>query len=84
MPKTPRISIPLAVRELVLQRDNYQCQSCGKQGQCVGLQIDHIIPLALGGSNDLSNFQVLCGPCNRRKRDRLDPRFQRRFTGSVQ
>jgi 5-methylcytosine-specific restriction endonuclease McrA len=30
-------------------------------------EIDHVIPLALGGCNDVSNLQLLCPTCNRRK-----------------
>ena len=28
---------------------------------------DHILPLALGGTNDPANIQLLCKPCNQRK-----------------
>ncbi|NET87405.1 MAG: HNH endonuclease [Kamptonema sp. SIO1D9] len=80
MAKTPRIFIPLVVRKYVFARDNYCCQSCGKTSQQTILNIDHIIPLAKGGSNDISNLQTLCCSCNQKKRDYLDPRFQRRFS----
>lgn len=33
-------------------------------------EIDHVIPLALGGSNDPSNLELLCMPCNRFKSDK--------------
>ena len=79
MPKTPRIIIPQAVRQYVLERNNYQCQSCGKQSSVAKLNIDHIIPLATGGSNDISNLQVLCSQCNQRKKHHFDSRFQRYY-----
>lgn len=79
MSKTPRINIPKAVRKYVLQRNNYQCQSCGQQSYETQLNIDHIIPLANGGSNDISNLQVLCSRCNQKKQAHYDSRFQRYF-----
>ncbi|MFM7192274.1 MAG: HNH endonuclease [Microcystaceae cyanobacterium] len=80
MSKTPRIPLPKTVRDYVLQRDRHRCQSCGKGPETTTLHIDHIIPLAEGGSNDLSNLQTLCANCNRRKSAKFDPRFRRRFT----
>ncbi|AKG24294.1 HNH endonuclease [Calothrix sp. 336/3] len=79
MAKTPRIPIPKEVRQYVLQRDQYQCQSCGKKETESQLTIDHIIPLARGGQNDMSNLQTLCLTCNQRKNDKLDSRFRRHF-----
>jgi 5-methylcytosine-specific restriction endonuclease McrA len=80
MSKTPRIRIPPEVRKYVFQRDKYQCQSCGKTSAETELNIDHIIPLASGGSNDISNLQTLCRNCNQQKKHHFDPRFRRHFS----
>lgn len=80
MSKTPRIRIPQAVRNYVFERDRHQCQSCGKTNLETDLTIDHIIPLACGGQNDLSNLQTLCRSCNQNKKHYLDPRFRRHFS----
>jgi len=79
MTKTPRIRIPQEVRRYVFERDHLQCQSCGKTLLETDLTIDHIIPLARGGKNDISNLQTLCRHCNQRKTHHLDPRFQRHY-----
>ena len=43
----------------------YRCLKCLRpQSNDVKLSIDHIVPLARGGTNDLSNIQPLCGRCN--------------------
>lgn len=51
----------------VKKRDNYTCQNCGSKSN---LTIDHIVPLSKGGTNDLTNFQTLCRPCNSSKGNR--------------
>lgn len=53
------------VRRLVLERDKC-CLSCGTTED---LTIDHIIPVSLDGTNEITNLQVLCRRCNGRKRD---------------
>ncbi|HAZ43270.1 MAG TPA: HNH endonuclease [Cyanobacteria bacterium UBA11369] len=80
MSKTPRILIPPEVRKYVFNRDNYQCKSCGKTQQETELTVDHIIALARGGSNDISNLQTLCRSCNQQKKHHFDARFRRHFT----
>lgn len=56
------------LRNKIALRDNFTCQNCGKyMPDGVGLQIDHIVPIAKGGKSIPSNLQVLCSKCNGRK-----------------
>lgn len=43
---------------------NGVCALCGEDKTP---SIDHIIPISKGGSDDLSNLQVLCSSCNSKK-----------------
>jgi len=54
-----------SIRPLILDRDGARCRYCGRTDG--PLHIDHITPIARGGSNELANLQVLCAPCNRAK-----------------
>ena len=61
-------SIPQSVKIAVATRDGGTCRQCGSTYE---LQYDHIVPYSLGGSSDdVSNIQLLCGRCNRRKSNR--------------
>ena len=62
--ETQRRHVSSEVKNYVFQRDGGRCVTCQSD---VELQFDHIIPVAMGGSNEPENLQVLCGPCNRRK-----------------
>jgi 5-methylcytosine-specific restriction endonuclease McrA len=53
------------IRQQVYMRDNFQCLCCGKERRRgVSLEIDHILPVAMGGKNVPSNLQTLCRQCN--------------------
>jgi 5-methylcytosine-specific restriction endonuclease McrA len=79
--KTPRINIPHEARKYVFDRNGYQCQSCHEiELSAKKLQIDHIVPLAQGGTNDISNLQTLCAKCNREKSAKIDIRFRRLYS----
>ena len=62
-----RVWLSYRTRFLVFKRDLYQCRICKATG--VMLEVDHIVPFSLGGSNDMDNLQALCVPCNRGKRN---------------
>jgi 5-methylcytosine-specific restriction endonuclease McrA len=49
--------------------------SCAYCGGVDDLCIDHIIPLARGGSNDLDNLQILCRVCNSSKNKKTMEEF---------
>ena len=63
----------------VIKMDNYICAICGKvcnpndrRWGTFGPDyptLDHIIPLAKGGSHTWDNVQCACGMCNSNKRD---------------
>lgn len=68
--KNPR-AIPARLRAWVLERDGFRCRRCGHTADDgIRLVIDHISPVAKGGSNDRDNLQTLCEPCNASKRDK--------------
>ena len=61
----------LSKRFKVLARDNFTCQYCGKRaGEGIELEVDHILPRALGGTNTMENLKTACFACNRGKSDR--------------
>jgi 5-methylcytosine-specific restriction endonuclease McrA len=67
---------PLAER-LISEKDraevlrSQRCAMCGRTplGDGVRLQVDHKIPLDLGGTNAIENLQPLCEECNRGKKN---------------
>lgn len=59
-----REPIPEDVRLFVWSRDKGRCVRCGATTE---LEFDHVIPLAMAGSNTAKNLQLLCASCNRSK-----------------
>ena len=59
-----------SIKFQVLKRSKFHCELCGISADERALEVDHIIPKNLGGSDDISNFQALCYSCNAMKRDR--------------
>jgi hypothetical protein len=48
----------------ILRRDGHKCRYCGVPAADARLTVDHVIPVALGGSDEPSNLAAACGDCN--------------------
>lgn len=64
---TDRKPISKSLRFAVFARDAFTCRYCGVQPGDVRLVVDHLIPVAQGGTNDESNLITACEPCNQGK-----------------
>jgi hypothetical protein len=57
-----RRAISKRVRYEVLRRDNHTCRYCHATDSA--LTIDHVVPVALGGTDEPSNLVAACRDCN--------------------
>lgn len=70
--------ITIANRKLVVERARHLCEYC-KSYQKYATQsfnIEHIMPIVLGGSSDIENLALACGGCNGHKHTKttgIDP-----------
>lgn len=68
-----RAKMSARLRYLILKRDGYKCQICGRtQEDGVKLHVDHIIPVSKGGETKMENLRTLCEDCNLGKGDMLE------------
>lgn len=70
-----REHVPGNIRYDVLAKSGGVCVACGVSTLERALEVDHIVPVNAGGTNDMSNLQALCYKCNAQKRDRDDTNF---------
>jgi hypothetical protein len=59
-----RKSLGPKLRFEVFKRDSFTCQYCGEKAPDVILRLDHIEPVAGGGTDDLLNLITACFGCN--------------------
>ena len=67
-----RQGIRTSVRYRVLKRDGFKCSYCGVSASESPLEIDHIQPVSLGGTNHMSNLCAACRDCNSGKSNNWD------------
>lgn len=58
------MAVSKRLRYEILRRDNHTCRYCGATAPDAPLRVDHVTPVALGGSDSPSNLVTSCEPCN--------------------
>jgi len=61
------MSVSLKLRFEVFKRDGFTCQYCGRKTPEVILEIEHVIPLSKGGTDEIDNLTTSCFEYNRGK-----------------
>lgn len=69
---TERAKMTRALRIEILKRDGFRCKLCGATARDTLLHVDHMIPIARGGTSHPINLQALCERCNVAKAARTD------------
>jgi 5-methylcytosine-specific restriction endonuclease McrA len=54
-------------RAAIIERDGSMCHICGKKCEASEIHLDHVVPLAKGGTHDAENLRVACAKCNLEK-----------------
>lgn len=65
--RVKRKSFTLKEKEEVLERTNFKCAHCGKTLDLETFTMEHIFPVARGGTHDTYNLVALCLKCNEEK-----------------
>ena len=64
-------NVPPKRRIEVFEKYKFRCAYCGSSAaDGASLEVDHVIPVSKGGTNDVQNLQILCKSCNIGKSDR--------------
>ena len=61
------MAVSKRLRFEILRRDNHTCRYCGASAPDVPLRVDHVTPVALGGTDTAGNLATSCEDCNNGK-----------------
>lgn len=67
-------------RAFIYNKNKGRCAICGRFVPYDSFTVDHIIPLAKNGTNELSNLQCTCKVCNLIKQDILPEDLMEKLT----
>ena len=67
IPKDKNVVRSKNIKHVLYGEQEGKCNGCLVHFAFRNLEVDHIVPLSEGGSEDDGNKQLLCGACNRKK-----------------
>ena len=59
------MAVTKRMRFEILRRDNHACRYCGATAPDVKLVVDHVTPVALGGTDSPDNLVASCAACKK-------------------
>ena len=63
-----QLRVNTKVKKLILKDKLIDiCCYCNKAFLVENLTVEHIVPLSWGGTNDISNIDLACAPCNQQR-----------------
>ena len=63
------------IRNEIYSSYGEKCKYCSHRLNIRNMVCDHIVPLSLGGNSTLTNLQLICDRCNRRKGPLTDRQY---------
>lgn len=75
-----RHGVPIDLKTLVQERDQKTCRSCLNEIEQYSMQVHHIKPVSVGGSDSLDNLILLCKPCHSEVHKQGHENFYDEFT----
>lgn len=67
-------------RQLVYNKCNGHCAYCGCELEYKDMQVDHVLAVGRGGSNDIDNLLPACRQCNYDKHKKTIEGFRKRIS----
>ena len=62
-----KLSLSRSKRFNILRKCNFSCYYCGRRAPAITLEVDHVIPISRGGTDEETNLIAACWDCNRGK-----------------
>ena len=75
-----RIKFPKEIREAIYREYDGTCALCGHRIKYDDMTLDHIVPLVMGGADNINNLQCTCNTCNMFKGSILPEDFVEHIT----